>query len=230
MWHLALPVRHDSPQYIERSADRRAATLIASGQSVLVYGPRKIGKTSLLLKIRDQQEIQGRKSIYIDLQGCSGGDVLKYIYMQVARQIGRRVTSKQLINHDLVPLFHHASKRSTDSWVILLLDEVDVVRSHQSELRRLDALRHLVSSLAKVVCVCATYSPPWSWEGADQGEASPWANTFAEIPLRVFDIDEVRLLMAKVGIINDSIMRKVCNVTGGRPEFLAHLAGDIADG
>ncbi len=59
----------DSPFYLERPADKTIAKLaVQHGVTVLVKGPRQVGKTSLLARAQACARQKGLTTFYVDFQ------------------------------------------------------------------------------------------------------------------------------------------------------------------
>jgi hypothetical protein len=63
------PIPLGSPLYIERIGDRRALDAIRQdGVTLTIKGPPKMGKTSLLYRVRAAAEAQGKRTLHLDFQ------------------------------------------------------------------------------------------------------------------------------------------------------------------
>ena len=63
----------DDPFYVQRSVDRSAAALAAQpGQTVIIKGPRQMGKSSLLMRFVSGGVDAGKKAVVVDLQLVDG--------------------------------------------------------------------------------------------------------------------------------------------------------------
>jgi len=65
------PLEHDSPFYIERPGDRRVTTEIKKagvGSTIVIKGPRQVGKTSLLLRATAIASSLGKRIAMVDFQ------------------------------------------------------------------------------------------------------------------------------------------------------------------
>jgi hypothetical protein len=66
----------DSPFYIERSADAELASYLKlPGQTLLIKGPRQIGKTSLLVRALQQARQDGARVLYSDWQNLAQSEI-----------------------------------------------------------------------------------------------------------------------------------------------------------
>jgi hypothetical protein len=131
----------ESPFYIERSSDAIALDAIAatSGATVTIKGPRQIGKSSLLMRMKAAAERAGKRVVYLDFQQVDGvalanadiffrqlcawiGDELGFEDQTEAfwnRPSGNSVrTSRYLQNHLL---------KALDRPLLLAIDEIDSI-------------------------------------------------------------------------------------------------------
>jgi hypothetical protein len=62
-------VQLDSPFYVQRAADEEVKRLASvPGRTVLIKGPRQVGKTSLLTRSKGVAERSGHRVVYLDFQ------------------------------------------------------------------------------------------------------------------------------------------------------------------
>jgi hypothetical protein len=128
----------DSPYYIRRQADDRVAKLVRDrGVTVLIKGPRQVGKTSLLARGQAMAQSDGQRTLYIDFQlideahFASLKSILYYIAYRLAREF--RATVKPVDVWDdilgapesLTLFLEEAVLNDRNIRVTLCLDEVD---------------------------------------------------------------------------------------------------------
>lgn len=85
-------VELDSPFYVQRAADDEVKRLVsAPGRTVLIKGPRQVGKTSLLSRSKGAAERSGHRVVYIDFQlvDTEHLDSLKSLAKYMAHRIAR---------------------------------------------------------------------------------------------------------------------------------------------
>jgi tRNA A-37 threonylcarbamoyl transferase component Bud32 len=89
-------VELDSPFYVERTADDQVTRLVsAPGRTVLIKGPRQVGKTSLLTRAKGAAERSGHRVVYIDFQLIDEAHLesLKTLATYLAHRIARTLRS-----------------------------------------------------------------------------------------------------------------------------------------
>jgi hypothetical protein len=86
----------DSQFYVERAADHEVTRLVSvAGRTVLIKGPRQVGKTSLLTRAKASAERSGHRVVYIDFQLIDDAHLksLKTLATYLAHRIGRTLRS-----------------------------------------------------------------------------------------------------------------------------------------
>ena len=81
--------------YVERAADLEVRRAIETNQLVVVFGPRKSGKTSLAYRACAFAESIGRPVAFINFQMFPGGSSLPQLYYSVATLLSREVGGKK---------------------------------------------------------------------------------------------------------------------------------------
>jgi hypothetical protein len=130
-------IRGNDPFYIHRSADDRITEIAAGcGETLVIKGPRQMGKTSLLMRYIDEGYRRGKHCAFVDFQGFANSDLEDYLTFL------SRLTSTFLRCLDLaetVAVPRYASQQQFAFFVedhiirrvggplILALDEVDRV-------------------------------------------------------------------------------------------------------
>lgn len=74
------PMAPESPFYVERRSDSRAAAALHGSSTVVLKGPRKVGKSSLLLRLASAAQRRGRRVILLDFQAL---DLSQYSELDV---------------------------------------------------------------------------------------------------------------------------------------------------
>ena len=85
-------VELDSPFYVQRAADDEVKRLAsAPGRTVLIKGPRQVGKTSLLTRAKGAAERGGHRVVYLDFQLVDADhlETLKSLAAYIAHRIAR---------------------------------------------------------------------------------------------------------------------------------------------
>ena len=89
-------VQLDSPFYVERISDREVGRLVSrAGQTVLIKGPRQVGKTSLLTRAKGAAERNGHRVVYVDFQLVDSTHLtsLKTLAAYLAHRLARTLRS-----------------------------------------------------------------------------------------------------------------------------------------
>ena len=227
------PLRFGAPQYVERDTDYRVARALESSESVLVYGPRMVGKTSMLARVAAAERLRGTPVIWIDLQGYYPEDT-EVCLRAIADEIGRQVndtagaeeeSSGLRIHRMLTELCLNQSSRA-----VLLVDECDVISSRPAGREFGNLLRMVLSdpALRNLVCVAAGYFPPWRFGVHDV--LSPWWNLFHLSRLSYFNREEVGRLCEWLGADAHSCADYLADITGGHPGLISMAAYEYTNG
>jgi hypothetical protein len=129
----------DSPFYVRRIEDDTAARLVTQlGETVLIKGPRQVGKTSLAARARAAAEGNRQRTCFIDFQLIDEtrlrdpGTLLKYLAARLAKDFQTAIKPSDiwddnLGNADSLTDFIEAVLTSleVETPVLLCLDEVD---------------------------------------------------------------------------------------------------------
>jgi len=87
----------DSPFYVQRDGDAEVMRLVnAPGSTVLIKGPRQVGKTSLLTRAKAAAERDGRHVVYLDFQLVDEShlETLKSLAAYIAHRIARTLRTR----------------------------------------------------------------------------------------------------------------------------------------
>ncbi len=130
----------DSPYYVRRQADDRVAKLIRDrGVTVLIKGPRQVGKTSLLARGQAMAQSDGQRTLYVDFQlideahFASLKGILFYVAYRLAREFRTAVKPADVWDdilgapESLTMFLEEAVLNDPKARVTLCLDEVDRV-------------------------------------------------------------------------------------------------------
>ncbi|MDB5024282.1 MAG: hypothetical protein JWP78_2037 [Mucilaginibacter sp.] len=115
------PVPHASKFYVERKVDRDLWSFIQKGSGIAsIWGPRSVGKTSLLLKIKEQAEKSNIKVEFISTELLNSGN-LDDLLMEICHWL-----SPDSINEGKSPrmLLRNIMKDYKQN-LLLIFDEVD---------------------------------------------------------------------------------------------------------
>jgi tetratricopeptide (TPR) repeat protein len=211
--------------------------------SLLVYGERRIGKTSLLHQLKRRLELLEDPEyefypVYVDLQGTPEerffAVLAEDIFQELAPVLGELRPSKDLADpanysyrdfvHDLRAVFRVLRQESSKQIkLVLLIDEVDELNDYDPKVnQRLRSLfmKSFADSLVSVVSG-VQIKKHWELEG------SPWYNFFEEIKLDVLQKKEARELIERpiqgVLKLEDGVVDKIISLTGSRPYLIQKL-------
>lgn len=85
---LFTPLRPGSRSlYIERDADIAARRAVERGDLLVVYGPRRFGKTSLLIRAHAIATSIGKKVAFVDFELFGGGTTTPQVYYGMCRKL-----------------------------------------------------------------------------------------------------------------------------------------------
>lgn len=93
---ISSPIPIDSEMiYIEREADIQARRVIEENDLIVIYGPRKTGKTSLLYRAKKYALNLNRKVGYIDFQMFGSGTNAPQLYFSLCKELHSEVQGKK---------------------------------------------------------------------------------------------------------------------------------------
>ena len=234
------PVMNDDMFFGRRQlVDRILQTI--HNNSLLLYGERRIGKTSIqhqlkrrLLEIDDPHFTF--HPVYIDLQGTPQEQffwtIAKDIVDELAPNLaGLEITGSTSANYgyreligDLRTVIRHLQERSSKTAkLVLLIDEVDELNEYDPRINQRLRSLFMKNFAENLVAVVSGVEIKKRWER----EGSPWYNFFEEIEVRPFDEQEARDLIRKPieGIFraDADVVQRIITLTGGRPYLIQKL-------
>jgi len=222
--------------------------------SLLIYGERRIGKTSLLYQmLHDLRQMQDDKyiffPIFIDLEGTLEEDFFHHLMEGLLEALNDELTDfdakNKLQYHQLGPaqrytdrhmrrdlrqiVSHLKQRHDRIPRLIFLLDEADILSSYssltQQQLRRI--LQDTFARNVGVVIAGVHISKAW-----DRVE-SPWYNMFVELVTPPFNRYEAELLMRQpvLGFYewDDDAVKFVWRRTAGRPHRIQQIAREAVN-
>ena len=206
LFSLGYPLSSDSDSLIIRkTARRKFDELLASSSSVALVGPRKSGKTTFLLTIKEDPP-EKYLPILIDLQGISEDSSVKELFIQLTEEIDNYVDFdlKPEVNNgrDFILYIEKVVKilSNENKKLILLLDEFDSLSQKQCDHLSM-TLRALISrsyispnineDLKLVIC-------GWSNLYSTDSLGSPLANILSIFLLNHFTKSETEETLNKM--------------------------------
>ncbi|MDM8568707.1 hypothetical protein QUF50_04175 [Thiotrichales bacterium HSG1] len=146
-----------SPNFIGRTDILKAVDDVLydpKQNSLVLFGQRRIGKTSILLELKDKLSTKGKyHTIYFDLMD-KAHNPLEVILNDLATTISQKLQIPQWDNTDCK--FHKWLEDSlendqlTDSSLVLLFDEFDALKDTKAEQMRDDFFRYLREDLLSI--------------------------------------------------------------------------------
>ena len=128
----------DSPFYVRRGGDRQAADLATQpGETILIKGPRQVGKTSLAARVLAHAQSHGQATCYIDFQSledsrfASAATLLRYLAARLAREFRSPIKPADVWDDllgdadSLTEFLEQGMLETAAAPVVLCLDEVD---------------------------------------------------------------------------------------------------------
>lgn len=234
------PVMNDDMFFGRRQlVDRILQTI--HNNSLLLYGERRIGKTSIqhqlkrrLLEVDDPYFVF--HPVYIDLQGTPQeqffGTIARDIVEELAPTLaGLAITDSTSANYDyrdlvgdLRTVIRYLQERSSKTVkVVLLIDEVDELNEYDPRINQRLRSLFMKNFAENLVAVVSGVEIKKRWER----EGSPWYNFFEEIEVRPFGEQDARDLIRKPieGIFraDADVVERIIALTGGRPYQIQKL-------
>jgi hypothetical protein len=219
------PLYAPSSQYIQRAADRRIASIIDdASHSVGVFGPRMIGKTSLLFRARAHADLQGKLTAFFDCQmavNSTGEDFIAALIRTICKESGinYQIHPKEwLLSDEALDELAHRKDR-----LILLIDEFDLIQSVKGFSRVLAHLRYMANA-SNVQIICAGVLPPHRWESDPEG--SPFWNISETVFLSSFSRQEAGAVLQRyfdAETYKPAEVESLYELTGGHPWLIAQI-------
>jgi hypothetical protein len=234
------PVMNDDMFFGRRQlVDRILQTI--HNNSLLLYGERRIGKTSIqhqlkrrLLGIDDPYF--AFHPVYIDLQGTPQDQFFWTIARDIVEEVaptltGLTITGSTPANYgyrdlvsDLRAVIRYLQEESSKTVkLVLLIDEVDELNEYDPRINQRLRSLFMKNFAENLVAVVSGVEIKKRWER----EGSPWYNFFEEIEVRPFDEQEARDLIRKPieGIFraDADVVERIISLTGGRPYLIQKL-------
>jgi tetratricopeptide (TPR) repeat protein len=234
------PVMHDDMFFGRRQlVDRILQTI--HNNSLLLYGERRIGKTSIqhqlkrrLLGIDDPNF--DFHPVYIDLQGTPQEQFFWTIARDIVEELTPTLTGltitgstpsdygyRELLG-DLRLVIRYLQQDSPKTVkLVLLIDEVDELNEYDPRINQRLRSLFMKNFAENLVAVVSGVEIKKRWER----EGSPWYNFFEEIEVRPFEEQEARELIRKPieGIFkaDADVVERIIALTEGRPYLIQKL-------
>jgi hypothetical protein len=217
--------------------------LLGNGQSVSLIGPRRIGKSSLLLhlcrpEIRAEMGLDPGKCVFV-LLDCQelGGSPPEEVYEsfftglhQAARSAGislERTDNDPGSYRALDRLLFQISQQGVS--VIFLLDEFELLAANEHLTPYFFARLRGLTTKYGLAYLTASQRPLFAITAEEEILSSPFFNIFVTLPLGLYPPDEARTLFdARLNgttlLFSPALRNHLCHLVGPHPFFL-HVAG-----
>jgi hypothetical protein len=238
----------DSPFYVRRTDDEKVEHLVKqAGETVLIKGPRQVGKTSLAARAQAAAKQNGQQTCYIDFQLIDesrfrdSSALIQYLAARLAKEFGTTIKPKDVWDDllgdadSLIDFIERAVLADAKRPVLVSLDEVDNVFKYSYRDSFFGMLRgwhnrratHPVWNRFNLVIAHST-EPALFIRDVNQ---SPF-NVGTILRLRDFERDEIKWLNARHGspVAGAEALERLVRLVGGHPylvrQALYALAAD----
>jgi hypothetical protein len=240
----------DSPFYVHRAADKSIGRLVSeAGETILIKGPRQVGKTSLAARARASAERKGQKTCYIDFQLIDesrlrdSSALFQYLAARLAKDLQTAIKPNDVWDDilgdadSLTDFLQQAvlPNATRETPVVLCLDEVDNVFQYPYCDAFFGTLRgwhnrratHPIWNAFNLVIVHST-EPALFIRDLNQ---SPF-NVGTAFRLGDFDREEIRWLNARHGspLTSAEDLERLIKLVGGHPYLLRQGLYTLAAG
>lgn len=209
--------------------------------SLLLYGERRIGKTSIqhqlkrrLLEISDPR--YAFYPVYVDLQGTPQDQFFRTIIEDIAEELApvldgvtiapsrpEKYDYRDLVS-DLRTVLRALQGKSTKTVkLVLLIDEVDALNEYDPRINQRLRSLFMKNFADNLVAVVSGVEIKKRWER----EGSPWYNFFEEIEVTPFNPQDARDLIRKpvdgIFSMDAGVVERIISLTGGRPYLIQKI-------
>lgn len=233
---------HDAKMFYGRAHDlNEIGSFLRGNQSVSIIGPRKIGKTSLMLHLMRAETMAALRIgaenlfVYIDCQALSSGrhdEIFVHFCTEIAAALrtyglGPEPTLKAAISKPTWSAFEGALRKLNQRGlrVVLMLDEFEQLTTNpHADVRFYNALRSAAGRL-RLAFLTASARPLIELTYSDRSQnilSSPFFNIFAPLFLGLLSEAEarnlIRIPMEAAGIVVSSRLEDfIYELVGGHP-------------
>lgn len=217
--------------------------LLRNGQSVSLIGPRRIGKSSLLIhlsrpEVRQAAGLEPAHSLFLlvdcqELGGSPPEEVYETLYLglvETAQEAGLTLepSSQDLGTYRALDrLLHQISQKEAS--VVVLLDEFELLAANEHLTPYFFARLRGLTTKYGLAYLTASQRPLFAITAEEEILSSPFFNIFVTLPLGLYSDEESRTLfssrLAGNGIqFSEALVTYLMNLVGPHPFFL-HIAG-----
>jgi len=206
--------------------------LLRNGQSVSLIGPRRIGKSSLLIhltrrRVRAQMVMDSPHALFV-LIDCQefGGSPAEEVYeallmglLDAAEAAGIEVDNAQRPGtyRALDRVLHQISKNGVS--VVVLLDEFELLAANEHLTPYFFARLRGLTTKYGLAYLTASQRPLFAVTAEEEILSSPFFNIFVTLPLGLFADEEARRL------VNDRLDNTDFDFSEGLIDYLIYLVG-----
>lgn len=240
------PIRNEEMFFGREKLIKRVLNTIHNN-SLLLYGPRRIGKTSLQHQL--QRRLQNLNDpefhfvpVLIDLQGTSEErffvtlmeDILETCKVDLdgaasfqLHQNGREYSSRDF-SKDLKTVLQILSAKTPKKLkLVLLIDEVDELNKYSEQVNQKLRSVFMKTFAENLVAVMSGISIKKHW----QSEGSPWYNFFEEIEVPPFDREDalnlIRRPVAGIFSYDDRAVEKIIEYSECKPFIIQKFCVNV---
>lgn len=225
----------------EKLIDRILQTI--HNNSLLLYGERRIGKTSVQHHLKKRLESLRDPDyeffpVYVDLQGVPQEKFFSNIAEDIFQELNPFLSgleptppstpeagySYRELVRDIQRVLKALGQRSTKQIrLVLLMDEVDVLNEYDPRINQRLRSLFMKSFAENLVAVVSGVEIKKHWEG----EGSPWYNFFEEIEVKPFERRDAEELIARpvrgIFSLEKGVVDRIISLTDGKPYLIQKL-------
>ncbi len=238
----------DQQRFFGRQQLREYVLRRIPNNSVMLYGERRIGKTSFQHELKRSLTQLGDPvheffPVFIDLQGTPQekffGTLAAEIFHELApklggiqpsappRDVGYGYAEFVLDIQRVLKALKERSSRKVK--LVLLIDEVDELNDYDPRINQRLRSLFMRAFADNLVSVVSGVSIKKHWER----EGSPWYNFFQEIEMKPLDPEEARALIEApvrgVFAFDTGVSDEIVRRTGGKPYLIQRLCSGLVD-
>ncbi len=206
--------------------------------SLMVFGERRIGKTSFLHRLRDTLPTVDDPDyefipVFIDLQGVKEGDFFSALNHEITQTLSERGIPEAPseaefgvrqftanLRRYIAALKEQCQKKPK---LVLLLDEVDVMNSFTEQTNQQLRSVFMKGFAEHLAAVMAGIHINTKWKS----EGSPWYNFFEQIELKPFPREQAEELIIRpvqgIYAYTSDAIERILELTDGKPYLIQKL-------
>ncbi len=217
--------------------------LLQNGQSVSLIGPRRIGKSSLLIhlsrpEVRQALGLNPARALFLllDCQEVGGSppeEVYETLYFRLIETAQEAGLALEPTFQDpgtyraLDRLLHQISQK--EILVVVLLDEFELLAANEHLTPYFFARLRGLTTKYGLAYLTASQRPLFAITAEEEILSSPFFNIFVTLPLGLYNADEARSLFSSrlaghAITFSDALLTYLLTLVGPHPFFL-HIAG-----